>query len=139
MVKSVKTYSLFLAVFGIVVSVVAGALMFPNWDSHAEIEMTFPKNTSEKISAYYEVNSDSLQMYQSAGNSSCRYNVYYQSRTGSYSLITSGLTFDKNDEWNGITYSLKSCRYNDVRFKVTKTQQQAVKSEIVLSLGQADD
>lgn len=131
---------LVLGIIGILVSGGFGLLLFPNWESHADFEMTFAKNVSEKTSSYYAVNSDSLQLYQEEGNSSCRYSIYYKARNkSSYTAVVTGLTFPENDTWNEKTYSLKSCWWNDVQFKGRKTGGTTVKSTLVFSLGESTD
>lgn len=142
MKKSIKTYLFLSTVLGVLGSIAIGVvstLVLPNWDSHAEIELFFPKNASEKISSYYEVNCDSLRLCQTEGDSGCRYTVQCQPRGGKYETVVPKITFSENDEWGGETYTLESYFWRDIRFKVLKTENQGVKSEILLSLGKSND
>ncbi|MCR5305523.1 MAG: hypothetical protein K6E36_03380 [Oscillospiraceae bacterium] len=138
MKKTVKAYDL-LTILGIVITVVIGALVFPNWSSHEEFSLSFPKNVSEKISSYYSCRSDELMVVQTSGNSKCKYTIYSQTRgQGSYTTVKTGITFKHNDEWDGTTYSLSSSWWNDIRFKVKKTAETGTASELALSLGKKD-
>ncbi len=142
MKKAIKAFfdPITLAIIGIVVSIAFGVVAFPNWESHAEFKLTFAKNVSEKVSSYQSVRSDELMVVQTSGNSSCKYSLYYQSRPQtSYTTITTGLKFSNNNEWDGDTYGLNSCWWNDVRFKAKKTAGTNVKSELAFSLGQTSD
>ncbi len=142
MKRTTKAHA-FLTILGIALSVaglVIGALIFPNWESHHDFELNFAKNISEKYSSYYDVDTDSLQMYQSEGNSKCKYSVYYQKRgASSWTSVVQKLTFAENDEWDGENYSLKSSWWCDIRFKEQKTEGQSVKSTLCFSLGQSTD
>ena len=128
---------------GIVVTVIGvligGAFIFPNWQSHAELEANFSRYDSAEYTEYANCKSDSLIVVQTSGNSSCKYNIYQQKRgSSSLSYVTGSLTFPRNDEWNGKTYSLSSSWWKDVRFKVNKTNGTNVASKLVLSLGKED-
>lgn len=114
-------------------------IVFPNWDSHADIEVSFAKNTSEKITSYYSVNSESLRISQAKGNAKCKYTVYYQARNqSSYDMIARDISFSKNDEWNGVTYSLSKHWWNDIRFKVSKNAEISTASSLELSIGEEE-
>ena len=140
--KAIKAFfdPITLAIIGIVISVVAGVVAFPNWESHKEFTLTFAKNVPEKKSDYLSVNTDELMVVQTTGNSSCKYSLYYQSRVqSSYTTIKTGLSFAHNNEWDGETYSLSPCWWNDVRFKAKKTAGTGTKSELAFSLGRTSD
>ena len=138
MKKSIKAHDI-LAILGIVITIVIGALAFPNWSSDEEFSMSFPVNSAEKISSYYACRADELMVVQDTGSSSCKYTIYSQTRgQSSYKTVKSGLTFKNNDEWDGTTYSLSSSWWNDIRFKVKKTAGTGTASKIVMSLGKKD-
>ena len=123
---------LVVAVAGVVVTVI----VFPNWNSHAEINVSFPKNTAEKITGYYFVNSESLRMAQTKGNEQCKYTVYYQSRNqSSYDMVVRNISFDENNVWNGTTYSLSKHWWNDIRFKINKNAGISTASTLELNVG----
>ena len=79
MKKTVKAYDP-LTIIGILISIVVGGLAFINWSSHEEFSLSFPKNVAEKISSYYSCHSNDLIVFQSSGNSSCKYTIYTQKR-----------------------------------------------------------
>ncbi len=142
MKKSIKTYFLLSTVLSVLGSIAIGVvstLVLPNWDSLAEIDLFFPKNASEKISSYYEVRSDSLKVYQTEGDSGCRYTIKCMPRGGSYTTIKTGLRFYENNALDGEEYQLKSHWWRDIRFKVEKTDNLSVQSGIHLSLGKSND
>ena len=112
-----------------------GFISCVNWESHKAIPLEFPVNLSEKTSSYYAVNSDSLEVCQQKGKSSCRYTVYYAKRGGSFTKVAEGLTFSSNDTMSYKPFSLSSTWWNDVRFKVKKTAGHNVASTLLLSLG----
>lgn len=144
MTKSNKTSRAYLLweIVGLVVAVagvVATVIVFPNWNSRADIDVYFPKNTSEKITSYYSVNNDSLRVAQTKGDDNCTYTIYYQARNQSgYDMIVRNVSFDENDTWNGKTYSLSRHWWNDVRFKVKKSAGLSTASTLELNIGVED-
>lgn len=141
MLKKIKAYEFF-TILGIIIGVagiIAGGWAFGNWESHNEFNMSFPKNTAEKISSYYALNSDSLAVAQHTGNSSCKYTIYHQKRNqNSYTKVAENLKFTSNDEFQHDPINLSSSWWNDIRFKVKKTAGTSVASELIMSLGKSN-
>lgn len=141
--RTIKAFwiGIVIGVISLIVGAVGTGAVFYNWDSHADFSMSFPANVSSKTSSYYSINGNlELQVTQSKGKSTHKYSIYSQARnTSSWSTVISGITFKKNDVWDGEAYEIKTGAWKDTRFKVNKTKGVNTASKLELSIGEVGE
>ncbi len=141
MEKNIKAFfaPVVLFILGTAVTLVFGLAIFPNWESHQDFSMSFPKGSTLESSDYYACESDELIVVQTEGSSSAIYDIYMKKRgSTSTTTVATDLQFANNNEWNGEAYSLSSSWWSDIKFSVTKSGTQKA-SELGLSLGRTTD
>lgn len=111
-----------LTLLGIAITLVGiGASTF-NWSSCTEQEFYFGKSVTTQTSSYISIGGTrDLTSYQTAGNSTCRYNLYKRTRTNnSYNSIYTGEKYSENNTVYNV-YTVKFGSWADSKFKMTKT------------------